>query len=147
QAENKLAVQAYSFPISHLQTPYPQNNLGHSFEELEAAFSFSQAFKIYLLSVNPTHFSGAPLTLNSPQPSTFRIADDPNTDSLVLKVVNIPTGFSMMLTGDATGQTSKRIYDNYRRFLHTQELKSFLETDVYLAAHHGSATHESNHPE
>ncbi|AIL13657.1 hypothetical protein IM40_09445 (plasmid) [Candidatus Paracaedimonas acanthamoebae] len=147
QAENKLAPQAYSFPISHLQTPSPQDNLGHSFEELEAAFSFRQAFKIYLLSVNPTHFSGAPLTLESSQTSTFRITDDPNTDSLVLKIVNIPTGFSIMLTGDATGQTNKRIYDNYRRFLHTKTLKNFLKTDVYLAAHHGSATHESNHPE
>ncbi|MBW8308763.1 MAG: hypothetical protein K0M45_03850 [Candidatus Paracaedibacteraceae bacterium] len=146
--KNGLAPQAYSFPKGsiRIRTQYLAADFeGYSIKELEKAFNFGGKFQVYLLSINSAHFQGAPLSLEDDKTSILRVNEDPNTDSLVLKIIHTPSNLSVMLTGDATGQTTDRIYNNYQRFLPTEEFKDFLQADIYLAAHHGSITHGSNH--
>ena len=98
------------------------------------AFEFGKDINVFCLSVNPTHFVGE-------GDEILRMSDseDDNADSLVLK---LQCGdLSAILSGDATGLTTTRILNNYHNN------KVFLKTNVLLASHHGSVTHESNNKE
>ncbi|AIL12756.1 hypothetical protein IM40_03220 [Candidatus Paracaedimonas acanthamoebae] len=71
--------------------------------------------------------------------NVVRLADDDaddNKDSLVLRVRH--GGSSVMLTGDATQATTRRIKQNYKGNLDS------LKSTVLLASHHGSAEHGCN---
>ena len=110
---------------------YPE--LGAFSKDFEEAFNFGGSIKVYLLSINPTHFQGQNGTLRMSSP------EDDNSDSLVLKIENGKS--SAILTGDATYLTTTRILDVYGKDL------PFLQTNILLASHHGSATHGSNNEE
>ena len=99
-------------------------------EEFKEAFDFGKEVNICPLSVNPTHIVGKSGTIRMSEP------EDDNRDSLALKIAHGKA--SAILTGDATGVTTTRIIDNY------SDDKDFLKTNVLLASHHGSATHDSN---
>ena len=102
------------------------------------AAGFGEAFRfknpdlqIALLSVNPLHVTE--------HGGVMRLADDEaddNKDSLILKITY--HDHSVLLTGDATQATFRRIKNNYRHNL------EFLKSTVLLAAHHGADSHGSN---
>jgi hypothetical protein len=117
RTDRTFAPHVYTNPI----TPFPY---------FPKAFDFSKEVRVSCLSVNPTHFLEDGTVLR------FFYTTDSNADSLVLKIET--QGRSAILTGDATGLTTTRILNNYHG-------TDFLKTDVLLASHHGSFSHDSNH--
>lgn len=111
---------------AHSYTLPDQQNQG-----FEDAFKFGVGIKVSLLSINPTHIMG-----NGDIILRLSDSEDSNVDSIVLKIEN--GAASTILTGDAIGVTTQRIINNYFDY------PDFLKTNVLLASHHGSATHESN---
>lgn len=128
-------------PIKALEDILPNSNrtyAEHSYtlpdqqtQIFEEAFNFGEGIKVSLLSINPTHIVG-----NGNIILKLSDSEDSNVDSIVLKIEN--GAASTILTGDAIGVTTQRIINNYF------DCPDFLKTNVLLASHHGSATHESN---
>ncbi|AIL12424.1 hypothetical protein IM40_01040 [Candidatus Paracaedimonas acanthamoebae] len=101
---------------------------------LAKAFDFDERVIISLLTLNPLHIGDLG--------NVVRLADDDaddNKDSLVLRVQYGAS--SVMLTGDATQATTRRIKQNYKDDI------NFLKSTVLLASHHGSAEHGCNSEE
>jgi len=100
---------------------------------LAKAFDFHKKITISLLSLNPLH--------NGAVGDVVRLADDEadaNKESIVLKVEHGQS--SVLLTGDATQATIRRIKHNYKN-------SDFLQSTALLASHHGSAEHGCNSEE
>lgn len=101
-------------------------------ELFDQTLFWSDQIKMYLLTVNPTHFQ-------EENNNVFRssLEGDDNSDSLVLK---LKIGdYSIIITGDATNITTQRVQRNYENFDDFFDEKIILTTD-----HHGSYTHGSN---
>lgn len=119
-----------------------QRNSDSNFDEdLKDAFDFGTHTLFQFLTINPVHVPS-----NIKKESYIRLFysqeesnDIDNQDSLVIKIKNILTNKSVVLTGDATALTIKKILSNYQQ----DELK----INVLLAAHHGSINWGSNNPE
>ncbi|MGL4426688.1 MAG: ComEC/Rec2 family competence protein [Alphaproteobacteria bacterium] len=138
--KSKIYFPTISFePIKNLEDVLPRadrvfaphvcTNPTVPFPHFSGAFDFGEDIHVSCLSVNPTHFFERTAVLR------FSYTIDSNADSLVLKLES--QGRSAILTGDATGLTTRRILHNYRG-------TEFLKTDVLLASHHGSFSHDSN---
>ncbi|WP_032112563.1 hypothetical protein [Candidatus Paracaedibacter symbiosus] len=125
--------------------PYPswgerkytsEDYTSHPFPEfIKALEVINDDFRLYFLSVNPTHDSGPGGTVRLTNATTREEKEkETNTDSLVLKIAygNAHT----VLPGDATGITTSRIQVTYS--------PGFLRSQVLLLAHHGAYTEGSN---
>ncbi|OJW47266.1 MAG: hypothetical protein BGO67_07480 [Alphaproteobacteria bacterium 41-28] len=132
--ERTYAPYLYANPQNSLeyfiQRDKPFEFQGKKEDHLSQAFNFGEEVQIYPLAFNPSHFEDDGGILR------FSDSQDDNTDSLVLKIEYGKS--SVLLTGDATGLTMNKIYHRYRYF------PDFLKVNILCAAHHGSASHDSN---
>ncbi len=102
----------------------------------EATVEYCPAFNLSVMSANAGH---GYLKKKTGTYDVMPINNDDNTNSIVIKATHRVSNQSVILTGDATGITTDQII-NYYSAPSTED----LETDIMLACHHGSSTHESN---
>lgn len=100
------------------------------------AFDFGGRFKIDVLTINAGH------VISSNRGTITKIFQeiDENTNSIILKITDKASGKSILFTGDATGLTTTRLMDALQ-YSHQEHV---LQSDVLIAAHHGSISHGSN---
>lgn len=104
--------------------------------------NFNPRFQIEFLAINANHVTSLghnPTTINTSSKEDG--TDDYNTDSIIIKITDLKTGKSIILTGDATGVTTTRLMDHASE---DEKLAKLLEADVLVASHHGSSSHGTN---
>ena len=97
--------------------------------------------RVQLLGVNTLHYAEIINgRVNKIARGTYKGAEaDDNADSFFVKVVNKTTDASILLSGDATELTTKRLLD------YSQEMKEIhLPSTILLAAHHGADSYGTN---
>lgn len=95
------------------------------------ALPWGKEIKAHVLTLNPTHFEEKGTILRHCHPR------DTNADSMVIRFSI--GGNAVILTGDATKETTDRVRQNY------EDTPGFFNTHtVLMADHHGSSSHDSN---